>query len=109
MGIVAAMTGVLIAPLYIVCDEFLLNFTAWMPSVPVWISGGLIPVIGPAVFITAFYALLKKKYSASDNEAMQALFILLLVVFIVFTVTGIWFRGEGMALTWPWSTIPPAP
>ena len=21
---------------------------------------------------------------------------------ITFTVTGVWFRGEGMALVWPW-------
>lgn len=35
---------------------------------------------------------------AGDSEAEQALFVLLLIVFVVFTLTGVWFRGTGMAL-----------
>jgi hypothetical protein len=49
-----------------------------------------------------FYALMKRKYSATRNEAVQAVFVLLLFAFIILTVTTVWFRGEGMALTWPW-------
>jgi len=44
---------------------------------------------------------MKKKYEATNNEAIQAVFILLLISFIILTITGIWFRGQGMALTWP--------
>jgi hypothetical protein len=44
---------------------------------------------------------MKKKYAASSNELVQTVFILLVTVFIVLTITGIWFRGEGMALVWP--------
>ena len=31
------------------------------------------------------------------------LFVLLLVAFALLTVTGVWFRGSGMALVWPWN------
>jgi hypothetical protein len=32
----------------------------------------------------------------------QTMFIVLVVAFLVLTVVGVGFRGEGMALTWPW-------
>jgi hypothetical protein len=30
------------------------------------------------------------------------LFTFLLVAFVILTLTGIFFRGEGMQLMWPW-------
>jgi hypothetical protein len=33
---------------------------------------------------------------------VQALFILFCVALVVLTITGVWFRGPGMALVWPW-------
>ena len=36
------------------------------------------------------------------EETVQAIVILLLVSMVVLTVTGVWFRGAGMSLVWPW-------
>jgi hypothetical protein len=44
----------------------------------------------------------KKKYAATNNESIQSVFVLLMVAFIILTITGIWFRGKGMMLIWPW-------
>ena len=52
--------------------------------------------------ITGFYLLIKKLFEATRNEAVQALFVLIVVAFTVLTATGVWFRGTGMALVWPW-------
>jgi hypothetical protein len=41
-------------------------------------------------------------FRASACEARQSVFTLLLVGFVVLTVIGVWFSGEGMALMWPW-------
>jgi len=49
----------------------------------------------------------KRKYGAANTEAVQMLFVLLLVAFLVLTVTGIWFRGMGMKLVWPWDMTGP--
>jgi hypothetical protein len=49
-----------------------------------------------------FYWLVKKKYAATNNESIQSVFVLLVVAFIILTIVGIWFRGQGMALMWPW-------
>jgi hypothetical protein len=45
---------------------------------------------------------LRRVLGAPREETLQAVAIFLLVAFAVLTVTGVWFRGEGMALTWPW-------
>ena len=45
---------------------------------------------------------MRRKGGASRDEAVQGIFVFLTVAFIVLTATGIWFRGEGMALGWPW-------
>jgi hypothetical protein len=52
--------------------------------------------------ITGFYLLTKKLFEATRNEAVQALFVLIVVAFSVLTATGVWFRGSGMSLVWPW-------
>jgi len=36
------------------------------------------------------------------KEIVQAAFAAVTTAFLVLTATGIWFRGQGMALTWPW-------
>jgi quinol-cytochrome oxidoreductase complex cytochrome b subunit len=101
----AAVTAVISAPLGIVTDEFLMDLTTWVPALPAAVRDGLIPVLIMIAAIIGFYALVKKKYSASNNEAIQAVFILLVVAYIILTVTGVWFRGAGMELTWPWKGV----
>ena len=102
MAIVAAIGAAVITPLGILADEYIFKFEAWFPAVPKIISGGLLPVSMALLCIIAFYWLMKKRYQATNNEAVQSVFILLLVAFIILTVTCIWFRGSGMALMWPW-------
>ncbi len=102
MGIVSAVTALVITPAGIICDEFFVDLTTWIPLASPVVSNGLLPVTIVLTAIIGFYFLIKKKYSASIKEAIQALFILLLISFVILTITGIWFRGEGMALAWPW-------
>ena len=100
----AASTALLITPLWVALDEFVLGPGGWLPGTPPVISNGLFPCAAIAIGIVAFYLLLKKYFKASKNEAVQALFVLLAVSFMVLTVIGVWFRGAGMALVWPWQT-----
>nr|MDJ0816204.1 cytochrome b N-terminal domain-containing protein [Desulfobacterales bacterium] len=97
---IAAVIGLILTPLAILANEYLLDASVWQASVPAVISNGLLPTLLVAAAVTAFYSLLKKKFGATRNEAFQAIFVLLLTAFLVLTATGIWFRGEGMALTW---------
>jgi quinol-cytochrome oxidoreductase complex cytochrome b subunit len=100
-AIVAAITATIATPLGIIADEFLIDFTAWLPGAPTVISNGLLPAGLALAGIIGFYVLMKRYFGANNNEAIQAVFVLLVTVFVILTFACIWFRGSGMALTWP--------
>lgn len=102
MGITAAVISIVITPVIILCSSFLVDFSRWFPELSVAVSNGLFPLIFIMAGIGGFYMLIKKRYDGNDIEAIQAVFILLLVAYIVLTITGMWFRGPGMALMWIW-------
>jgi quinol-cytochrome oxidoreductase complex cytochrome b subunit len=102
MAIVAAAAALIITPPGIVADEFGIDFAAWLPAAPAVISNGLLPAVLVLAGIIGFYLLMKHQFRADNNEAVQAVFVLLLTAFVILTVTGIWFRGREMALVWPW-------
>ena len=102
MALVSSVAALTLTPLVIIADELFMDFAAWMPGLPTVVSNGLLPVTIMAAVVIGFYLLMKKKYAATNNDAIQAIFVLLLVAFFILMVTGIWFRGTGMALMWPW-------
>jgi quinol-cytochrome oxidoreductase complex cytochrome b subunit len=102
MAVIAALTGFVITPVWIVLDEFVFDLPGLAPGLPLPVSDGLIPVAVLSILLAGFYVVLKKRYGANNNETRQAVFVLLAVVFGVLTLTGCLFRGEGMALVWPW-------
>ncbi len=67
-------------------------------------AGGVaIPALLGFIGFAGYYIVLRRWAAADRDEAIQAIFICLLISYIVLTVSGIWFRGPGMALTWPWN------
>jgi quinol-cytochrome oxidoreductase complex cytochrome b subunit len=102
MTVVAALAAVIITPTGIIADEFVIDFAAWMPGLSPVVSNGILPVFLFFAGIIGFYWLVKNKFVATNNESIQSVFVLLVVAFIILTITGIWFRGKGMALIWPW-------
>jgi quinol-cytochrome oxidoreductase complex cytochrome b subunit len=101
MASLAALIAVIFTPISILADEFVFDFTAWIPDLSPFVSNGILPTAFVMAGLTLFYWLVKKKYAATKNESIQSVFILLTVAFIILTITGIWFRGKGMALIWP--------
>ena len=102
MAIVAALVAIIITPIGIVADEFVIDVAAWLSNIPGEVSNGLMPFALTLIVTILFYKAIKKKFSSNNNEALQSVFVLLVVAFIILTITGIWFRGKGMALIWPW-------
>jgi len=102
MAVVAAVVATVFTPLFVLADDLFFDFAVWIPGIPPVVSSGLLPVAIILAAFGGFYALMKRKYTATKNEAVQAVFVLLLFAFIILTITTVWFRGAGMALTWPW-------
>jgi quinol-cytochrome oxidoreductase complex cytochrome b subunit len=92
MALVAAVTALVSVPLWVLFDASAVS------------SNGLIPFLILLAALTGFYLLIRKYFAATRNEAVQSLFVLLFVSFTLLTVTGVFFRGAGMALMWPWQT-----
>ncbi|UCF21469.1 MAG: cytochrome b N-terminal domain-containing protein [Gemmatimonadota bacterium] len=100
---IAAAAALVVTPVYILIDEWWIDFGGWLPGLAPVIGNGLLPAaIGAAALLT-FYAFIKKRFAVANNEAIQASFVFLAVAFTILTVTGVWFRGSGMALVWPWN------
>jgi hypothetical protein len=87
---------------WVLLDEFVLDFGRWLPWLPGQVSEGLIPVAIGILMLAGLLARLKRSTAATKNETVQAAFAAVTTAFLVLTAIGIWFRGQGMALTWPW-------
>ena len=102
MSLLAAGVALLITPLWVVLDEYVLDWAAWLPDWPTLLSNGAIPL---AVILLGLFALdeiLHRGFQAKTEERVLALFIFLFTALVVLTIIGIFFRGPGMALYWPW-------
>jgi hypothetical protein len=98
----AALAGALLAALAIVVNEPLRHGPPWIPALPPAVRGGLLPVLA-AVGLAVVAGVVARRRGANRIELIQAVFSFVLAAFVVLTVTGVLFRGQGMALTWPWT------
>jgi quinol-cytochrome oxidoreductase complex cytochrome b subunit len=101
MALVAVVVAGIVAPAGIVANEFFVDLGAWLPGIPVSVSNGLVPLTIGLTGVWGFCWFMNRKYSATKNETVQTVFVLFVTAFIILTMTGIWFRGTGMQLTWP--------
>jgi quinol-cytochrome oxidoreductase complex cytochrome b subunit len=98
MALIAAVLATLATSAAVLLDEFVIHLNTAGPATV--LRNGLLPfgiVLGISM---GFYWLMKKLFNANNNEAIQALFTLLITAFVVLTIIGVWFRGAGMQLVW---------
>jgi quinol-cytochrome oxidoreductase complex cytochrome b subunit len=98
IALIAAVFATAATVAAVLLDEFVI--AASLAGPPNMINNGLAPFAIILTICTGFYAVMKKGFKANNNEAIQALFTLLMTAFVVLTVIGIWFRGTGMQLMW---------
>ncbi|GAB4438117.1 MAG: hypothetical protein Kow00120_05600 [Anaerolineae bacterium] len=105
MALAGALTALIVTPALVVLDEYALDLPALLPSLPTAISNGWVPLAALLLMLAGYYALVKRLFRAAACEARLSVFALLVVAFVVLTVIGVAFRGEGMALLWPWEVL----
>lgn len=101
MALVAAITALVVTPLWVIVDDRVIGPEGWLPGAATLLSNGLLPFGIVLIGAGTFYLSVRKAYAATRNEAVQSLFVLFFVAFVILTMTGIWFRGPGMILEWP--------
>jgi hypothetical protein len=103
LSFLAVGLSLLLTPLWILVDEYLLDWTGWLPTWPSLVSNGLIPL---ALILLGLFLLdegLKRSLQTDLEERVLFLAVFLFTAFVVLTLTGIFFRGPGMALYLPWN------
>jgi quinol-cytochrome oxidoreductase complex cytochrome b subunit len=96
------ISALILSVIAIIADEYLQDFSAMLPGIPMLVSNGLISFFILLLAFSIFYLTLINRYRPDRNEKIQAIFVFIFSIFITFTVTGIWFRGSAMKLIWPW-------
>jgi len=88
-------------PGYIVLDNAFPLRELLREAMPPWVANGLLPVASllVLVFLPLLFLWWRK---ASRHEIVLALFTVMLVSALVFTLSGFLFRGPGFKLYWPW-------
>ena len=103
-----AVAGALLTAGWVLVDEPLRRGPPWFPGLLPVVRTGLLPVGLVVAGLTAA-CLLARRRGATRLEVAQAAFALLVAALVVLTLIGVAFRGEGMALTWPWALPTAAP
>lgn len=99
----AAGLAVLLTPGWVLLDEFILDWTAWLPTWPALISNGFIPLAILLLPLILLDEWMVKTFKAITEERVIFIVTFIFVAFIILTMIGIFFRGPGMSLYWPWA------
>jgi quinol-cytochrome oxidoreductase complex cytochrome b subunit len=102
LSLLAVGLGLLLTPVWIIADEFLIDWAGWLPTWPTLVANGVIPLTLVLLGLISLEELVQQAFHTQTEERILFLFIFLFVALAVLTVVGIFFRGAGMALIWPW-------
>jgi hypothetical protein len=103
LATLATGLSLLVTPAWVVLDEFVLDWANWLPTWPTLIANGLIPLAILVLGLISLDEWIKRSFDADLEERILFLFVFIFIALIVLTVIGIFFRGSGMSLIWPWA------
>ena len=87
----------------ILFNAYVLNFEIVLPGMPALISNGAVPLLILFILMGGYYQFYLSGFNLSKAELVQAVFVFIIVAFIILSLTGIFFRGKDMELTFPWN------
>ncbi len=96
-----ALYALIVMPAYILLDNAFSLREALRDSAPTWVAQGLLPGIIVGIIVT-LPALILWRQKATAREFMLALFTLMFVSAIIFTLSGFFMRGPGFKMYLPW-------
>jgi quinol-cytochrome oxidoreductase complex cytochrome b subunit len=103
LTVLAIGIALILTPIWVLLDEFVLNWSLWLPTWDTLLSNGLIPmaiILVPVILLDEWTV---KSFHADTEERVLFISTFLFTAFIVLTIIGIFFRGPGMGLFLPWN------
>ncbi len=99
LTIYSAMFAALLTILLIIISEYLIDINTWFSNIPALISTGLFPFLLFVLPASAFLYYWYKIKNSPIVELVISIVTIIIASYIVMMIVGIWFRGEGMNLT----------
>lgn len=96
-----ALYAAIVMPAYIALDNAFSLRELLRAVAPVWVAQGLLPT-GIIAVLVALPALVLWRVRADTREFMLALFTIMFVSAIIFTLSGFLLRGPGFKMYLPW-------
>jgi len=96
-----ALYTLVVMPLYILLDNAFSLRELLRNVVPLWVAQGLLPVLIIAVLV-ALPVVVLRRGKPTVREMMLALFTVMFVAAVIFTLSGFLFRGPGFKMYLPW-------
>ncbi len=96
----SSIGGFLAAVLLVVGDEKLFRLSEHVSNTRTWLTRGVLPLAAAVSLLVLFFLFLRRQ-SYSRAEAVMALVLVTIGLISGLTAIGIWFRGPGMTLSWP--------
>jgi menaquinol-cytochrome c reductase cytochrome b/c subunit len=97
----SALYTLVVMAAYIAMDNAFTLRELLRASMPQWVAQGLVP-LGILLVLVLIPVMVLWRLKASRREVMLALFTIMFVSAIVFTISGFLFRGPGFRLYRPW-------
>jgi hypothetical protein len=104
MAIASTVAALVLTPMWVLVDEYVTHCSGWLVRLPPGLSQGLVPVVLALGLVWAVVWLARRRYGGGRQETVQAAFAFLATALVILTAVGVWFRGEGMSLVWPWTS-----
>ena len=104
-GLASAITGaalsLILVPLLVLADEWVIDLPAMLPSLSTLVSNGLIPLLLSLGGLAIIYYFLRGIFRATHSEALTGVFTFVTFSLFILTLIGVFFRGPNMALVIP--------
>jgi hypothetical protein len=104
-SISTAKFAALLTILGILLNEYVVDLEILLQPLPGFVSNGIVPLLLLLLAMASFYRFYLKKQRLNKAEMVQAIFVFIVACFIVLTLTGIFFRGKDMELSFPWDVM----
>jgi quinol-cytochrome oxidoreductase complex cytochrome b subunit len=100
-SISAAVMSMVVTVALVLVDALVVKTASWAVDMSPVFRDAVLPLIVLSALTTGGVLALRKRWGATMNETVQALFVAMVTAMVVLTLVGIFFRGPSMRLIWP--------
>jgi hypothetical protein len=99
LAFVTSTISVVLTVVVVILDDMVANVIG-KPATRI-LTRGILPLLTVLNWYCLGYYILTSKFRYNRGEAVMAGFIFMVILMICLTIIGIWFRGPGMQLVFP--------